>query len=455
MFSHDWLEVGNMQKHLMSIGKAAVLNIAVLLSPLLTEAEQVLCGSDRQNAEVRAAIFNVRDFGAKGDGIAKDTAAVQKAIDAAHAAGGGEVLLPAGIYLSGSIFLKSRVDFHLAQGAVLKGSPDPADYNAADVVPQNAASPRKGDNTSGAHLVLCVGQTDVMMRGPGKIDGNVSAFLRDKDGKHPSSKRQIVWRTSQMIWFVDSQRIRISDLEIADAPYWSCFILNCSHVAVSGCYIHTCRNPHTYNGDGLDIDRCRYVTVSDCRIDTADDCITLRASCGKRLSEPQDCAYITVANCVLSSSCNAIRLGVGEGNIHHAVFSNLVISDTKTAFNYVAAYSPTSRGTDITDIRVSNVLIDALEFCRIHHMHSDVARFDNLYFSDISGKVRKPSRLYAVSKAPFGRIRFRNIDLTEGFEAVNAPDVKAEDGTFCELPLSDAERAKLAAGVDAHTIRLH
>jgi hypothetical protein len=61
MFSHDWLEVENMQKHLMSIGKAAVLNIAVLLSPLLTEAEQVLGGSDRQNAEVRAAIFNVRD----------------------------------------------------------------------------------------------------------------------------------------------------------------------------------------------------------------------------------------------------------------------------------------------------------------------------------------------------------------------------------------------------------
>ena len=69
---------------------------------------------------------------------------------------GGEVLLPAGTYLSGSIFLKSRVDFHLAQGAVLKGSPDPADYNAVDVAPQNAASPLKGDNTSGAHLVLCI-----------------------------------------------------------------------------------------------------------------------------------------------------------------------------------------------------------------------------------------------------------------------------------------------------------
>ena len=444
-----------MRDYLIYIGKVVIFSVAVSLLPQLTEAAPVTGGNDRQGAVVCAAVFNVRDFGAKGDGVTKDTAAVQKAIDAAHAAGGGEVLLPAGTYLSGSIFLKSRIDFHLAQGAVLKGSPDPADYNAADITPQNAASPLKGDNTSGAHLVMCIGQTDVTLSGPGKIDGNVSAFLKDKDGKHARSKRHIVWRTSQMIWFVDSQRIRIRDLEIADAPYWSCFILNCSHVAVSGCYIHTCRKPHTYNGDGLDIDRCKYVTVSDCRIDTADDCITLRASYGKRLAEAQDCAYITVANCVLSSSCNAIRLGVGEGKIHHAAFSNLVISDTKTAFNYVAAYSPASRGTDITDIRVSNVVIDALEFCRIHHMHSDVARFDNLYFSDISGQVRAPSRLFAVSKTPFGRIRFRNIDLTEGFQTVNAPDVKVEGGTFCELPLSDAERAKLAAGIDAHTIRLH
>lgn len=72
---------------------------------------------------------------------------------------------PPGRYLSGSLFLRSNIDFHVQAGAVVKGSPDPADYNAADVAPQNGASPRTGDNTSGGHLFLCIAQTNVTLRG--------------------------------------------------------------------------------------------------------------------------------------------------------------------------------------------------------------------------------------------------------------------------------------------------
>ena len=401
-------------------------------------------------------VWNVRDFGARGDGATKDTRAIQSAIDAATAAGGGTVELPRGTYLSGSIWLRSNVDFHLAAGATLKGSGDIADYCAADCCPQNYASPTNGDNTTGGHLVLCVGQRNVTVRGPGRIDGNSDAFLLDEGGRRWDAKGHArMRRPAQMVWFVDSADIRISDLEIADAPYWSCFLLNCDRVWVRGCHIHTQRRRyHTYNGDGLDVDRCRWVTVSDCRIDTADDCITLRASGAKRLADPHDCAYVTIMNCNLSSSCNAIRPGVGEGSIHDAVISNVTISDTRTAFNFVAAYGRTSRGPDIRDVRIANVRIDATDFLKMHHMFSKEAVFDGIVFDGVSGRVTSRSVIRANRAKPFGRVTFRNVELPCGFEAVNA-DVRVEGGSFERIALTDGEIAERNAAMDEGRDLLH
>lgn len=356
--------------------------------------------------------FNVRENGALGDGQTKDTLAIQKAIDAAAEAGGGTVFFPPGVYLTGSIYLKSNVDFYVGPGATLLASPDKEDYNAVDVCEQNSGY--LPEVSFGAHLILCIEQQNVTVRGPGKIDGNSPAFLLDPNGNYYSNRADIPWRPSQMLYCVESTDLRISDIELDRAPYWTCFLHGCEQVAVRGVKISTIRTPHTYNGDGIDIDCCRFVTVSDCRINTADDAITLRGGC-TRLKNPKPCEYITVTNCVLSSPCSGIRVGVGQGTIRHAVFSNLVFHDTRTAFNFISNWSQTvPRGTDIFDIRIENCSVDCLDLIRIHYGFGDEAFIRDIYFHTISGQIQQLCRLCGKDGRPLKNIRLSDIDLSCG-----------------------------------------
>ena len=396
------------------------------------------------SAAVPPAVFDVRAFGAVGDGVAKDTAAIQRAIDAAEKAGGGTVELPAGTYLSGSLFLKDNVDFHVCAGATLKGSPDKADYNPPDICQQNPVWP--SESSFGAHFLLCIEKRNVTVRGPGTIDGNSMAFIvNPATGKEWAYSERLVhgdqskipWRPSQMLYFVESSNLRVQDLSLVDAPYWSCFFHGCTSVTARGLDIRNRRRPvHTHNGDGIDVDSCQFVTISDCRIDTADDSITLRAS-GKLLKKPQDCAYVTVANCVLASSCNAVRIGVGEGVVHDATFANIVVRDTRTAVNIVSSWSPSSRGVDIRGIRFCGMRLDCANFLHCYAKYAKNADMGDITFSEIGGLTCKPSSIAGADGRPIHDVRFRNVDLSHGVTVKNAENIEFTGGTFRQIHPQD------------------
>ena len=394
-------------------------------------------------AVVSAQALSIVETGAVGDGVVKNTAAIQTAIDRVAAAGGGRVEIPSGKFVTGSIYLKDNVELHLEKDAVLFGSPDKADYNAADVCPQNTTC--ASESSFGAHLVLAIERKNVSITGEGTIDGNCEAFLLGPRVVYEQDK--IPWRPSQMIYFVECDGVRLESFNIRHAPYWSCFLFGCRDVEVKGLTIRQRRYPHTHNGDGLDIDTCEHVRISDCDILASDDALTLRASAG-RLKRKMECRDVVVRNCRLSSACTGVRLGVGDGVIRDCDLKGLKIYRTWSGFDFVSSWSKRSPGTSFRNITISDVELESVIFLTMRRNFGCADRvFDDLVFRNVKGTTEMSSDVFAGSdpQEEFGTIVFEDVDVGQGVEIRGARNPVVRGGTLKRLNLTDAQRADNAA----------
>ena len=344
---------------------------------------------------------NVKDFGATGDGVTKDTAAIQRAIDA-----GGIVRFPPGIYLSGSLYLKSDGGLFLEPGAVLMASPDKEDYNRDDFCEQNSAS--IAENASGAHFIIALEVENVVICGGGRVDGNRKSFygddrepdcvtepLRNYRYEKFGKLENIVWRPGQMIYICESRNIQIRDVQLYNAPYWTCFVYGCEDIHIRGLRILNDQRGH--QTDGIDIDCCRRVTVSDCIIDSGDDCITLRGNV-RKLKRKMPCEYVTIANCVLHSVANAIRVGVGDGIIRNVAVSNIVFHHCGTAITVCSNFSKDpNRGAEISNISFDNLLMEAMRAfiinCQVRGSTSEpqAKSVRNIHIRQVRGTIWRPN----------------------------------------------------------------
>jgi hypothetical protein len=240
--------------------------------------------------------FNAREFGAKGDGQAKDTRALQGAVDAAGA-NGGTVWLPPGNYLCGTLRLKSHVALALDAGATLAFSPDNADFAPVEKLGFKTFA---DEETSDFHHALLRGEglEHVSVVGPGTIDGN----RQKRHGPKPIALR-------------NCRHVTVRGLVIRNSPNYNLSLLGCDHVCVEGV---TILNGHC---DGIDPDCCRDVRIANCFVESWDDAIVPKASFA--LGHRRSSENITVTNCVLTSACNCFKLGTeSSGDFKNVTLSN-------------------------------------------------------------------------------------------------------------------------------------
>ncbi len=307
---------------------------------------------------------SILNFGAIADGATLNTTAIQKAIDETAAQGGGQVVVPAGTFVTGTLRLKDNIDLHLEPGALLVASKNMDDYNPPDEYPQNWGS--TVEQWRGAHLIIAIGRKNVSITGRGTIDGSGDFFF-EPPAKRPLrnnyawawgfrvSRDKEMLRPGQMLVFCECQNVLVSGVTIRNSPCWCCYLIGCQDAVVEKLII---RNPpDAANTDGIDIDCCQNVMVSNCNIETGDDAITIRGHERVLGGKHSPCENVTITNCVLGCSVCAFRIGVGSGTIRNVAISNIAIRRSARGFLVQSAYS-SSIGVDIYDISVSNIRFD-------------------------------------------------------------------------------------------------
>jgi glycosyl hydrolase family 28 len=253
-----------------------------------------------------AELFDVRNFGAVGDGVALDTQAIQKAVDACAQAGGGKVHLQGGTFLSGTIRLKSNVTLHIEAGATLLGSTSIEDY--PDITPDIIYLYRARFTK---YLIYAEKAQNIGLSGRGTIDGQ---------GHHFPYRRGDDKGRPYILRFSECNNVRVENLTFRDSARWLSHYLACQNVTINGITIHS---KIRENRDGIDIDSCQDVRISDCRIDTGDDAIVLKATTDR------PCERVTVTNCILSSMASAFKMGTeSNGGFEDIAVTNCVIHDT-------------------------------------------------------------------------------------------------------------------------------
>jgi hypothetical protein len=346
------------------------------------------------------AVFNVKNYGATGKKADDARGAIQKAVDACAAAGGGTVYLPAGEYTSATLHLRSHVRVYLEAGATLFASRDPKHYDKAALL-------------YGEDL------TDVTIEGRGTVDGQSEyewrlddlddAYLRPNKLLMQALGRPLMRsfpkdfprRTlyPHLVLLLRCKDVRIAGLSFLHSPSWTINPYACERLVIDGVYIYSSLKEAVW-ADGIDPDGCRDVRITNSTIETGDDAVVFYSS--NIWGPPLPCENITISNCRLSSASSALKFCDGNMNsIRNVTVDNCVISDSNRGIAFMVF-----DGGYVSDVVLSNLIIACHRFDWFWWGDGDPIHFNIKRRSEVTGQPSQPG------EPPAGSIRnvlIRNV----------------------------------------------
>lgn len=371
----------------------------------------------------KTMFYNVLDFGAKGDGKTNDGPAIQKTIDACHENGGGMVILPGGhVYYSGSLILKSNVEFHLQNGARLKGLDTIEDYGSFEElahldtelkVPSYVSCDYAGKPKQ--YFIYAKDASNVAITGFGVIDGNEEIFygMQTPDYIDGSYYPRI-----PMLYLENVSHLTIKDVTLTRSAFWTVHMIGCNDVLIDG--IRILNNMILANCDGIDPDHCKNVRINNCHIECADDGIVFKNTGAYK--EYGSCENIVVSNCTIDSSSAAIKFGTESecdfrnifvsnctlkgnrgislqlrdcGNIENVVLSNLSIETRRAGITWWGEAEP--------------IAITALE----RNDNTQVGKIKNILFQNIFCTSENGVLIYGnPDSCNIQDVSFENVSVT-------------------------------------------
>ncbi len=431
--------------------KQFAFSAAVL--PAMTSSAEPVSGAQRQ-ARNTALLFNVADFGAVGDDKTLCTAGIQKAVDACAAAGGGQVVFPAGRYLTGPIFLKSNVHVEIPAGTVLRGS---TDFEHCPAVPGRWEGI---DRTVYASMFTGHDLVNVSITGGGTLDGQgeawwkafrVVASMRQKLGlleREPENPpgSPLKWPRPRMINLYRCRNVLIRDLQVQNSPAWNLHPVLCDNLVIDRVTIVS--PPDSPNTDGIDPDSCRNMRISNCYISVGDDCITIKSGYRyQKTNVPSE--NIAVTNCVFARGHGGVGVGSETaGGVRNVTVSNCLCDGTDRGLRFKTARG---RGNVVENFRAQNVVMrgvgDALSVTMLYNavdprttqpVNEGTPVFRNIHLGNITASdVKRAALIEGLPEMPIRGLEINNFEVAGAGAGITCSNV---DGmTFDNVVLNPAK----------------